>query len=89
MLKAGEILHFGKPQDITSRIEGFVWECVIPSENAEAYVMRLNVSNLRNMGNGHTILRVVSDQAPTENAVHVKPCLEDLYLFYFKREGEQ
>lgn len=89
LMKAGELLHFGKPQEITSEIEGFVWEFVVPSEYAERYAMSLNVSNLRNESNGQTTLRVISDQAPADNSVRVRPSLEDLYLFYFKGEGEE
>ena len=31
-------------------------------------------------------LRIVSDTAPSEKAVNVKPSLEDLFLYYFAEE---
>ncbi|MDD3230455.1 MAG: ABC transporter ATP-binding protein [Oscillospiraceae bacterium] len=89
MMKAGQVLHFGKPQEITAEIDGQVWECSVPSSRAEQYTETLNVSNLRNIENNYTVLRVISACQPMENAVQVQPTLEDLYLFYFKGENEQ
>lgn len=47
MMKAGRVLHFGRPQEITEEIEGYVWECMVPTRYAEQYSGTLNVSNLR------------------------------------------
>lgn len=89
MMKAGRVLHFGRPQEITEEIEGYVWECMVPTRYAEQYSGTLNVSNLRNIENECTVLRVISESKPMENAVQVKPTLEDLYLFYFKEVNEE
>lgn len=84
MMKSGQVLHFGKPQEITSEIDGYVWEYTVPTNCAEQYTAAMNVSNLRNIENGDTVLRVIAEHQPTKNAVQVQPSLEDLYLFYFK-----
>ncbi len=89
MMKAGEILHFGRPHEITSRISGCVWECSVPTSRAEQYTASLTVSNLRNEENGRTVLRVIADQPPVAGAVKVEPNLEDLFLYYFEGEDEQ
>ena len=89
MMKAGRVLHFGRPQEITEESEGYVWECMVPTRYAEQYSGTLNVSNLRNIENECTVLRVISESKPMENAVQVKPTLEDLYLFYFKGVNEE
>lgn len=89
MMKAGRVLHFGRPQEITEEIEGYVWECMVPTRYAEQYSGTLNVSNLRNIENECTVLRVISESKPMENAVQVKSTLEDLYLFYFKGVNEE
>lgn len=89
MMKAGRVLHFGRPQEITEEIEGYVWECMVPTRYAKQYSGTLNVSNLRNIENECTVLRVISESKPMENAVQVKPTLEDLYLFYFKGVNEE
>lgn len=89
MMKSGQIVHFGKPQEITSEINGQVWECLVPTAYAEKYAATYNTSNLRNTDNNQTILRIIADRTPMENAVRVQPNLEDLYLFYFKGETEE
>lgn len=89
VMKAGKVLRTGKPQEITTEIDGQVWECSVPSGRAEQYTETLHVSNLRNIGNNYTVMRVISAHQPMENAVRVQPTLEDLYLFYFKGGNEQ
>ncbi len=88
MMKSGSILHYGRPREITSEIQGKVWECVVPAEKAEQYTARLNVSNLRNVDNNQTILRIISKELPLNGALQVEPNLEDLYLYYFKGGNE-
>ena len=58
MMKSGQIVHFGKPQEITSEINGQVWECLVPTAYAEKYAATYNTSNLRNTDNNQTILRI-------------------------------
>ena len=86
MMKDGEIIHFGRPHEITSRIGGCVWECSVPTRRVKQYTISLNISNLRNEENGRTVLRVIADQPPVAGAVKVQPNLEDLFLYYFKGE---
>ena len=87
MMKSGQIIHFGNPQEITSEIDGQVWECTVPTAYAEKYAAA--TSNLRNTSENQTILRIIGDRPPMENAVRVQPTLEDLYLFYFKGGCEE
>lgn len=89
MMKSGQIVHFGKPHEITAETDGQVWECAVPSAHAETYAAKFNTSNLRNTDRGETILRIISDRSPMENAIRVQPNLEDLYLFYFKGDMEK
>jgi len=89
MMKSGSIIHFGKPQEITSEINGQVWECIVPSAKAEKYAAAFNTSNLRNMNNNKTVLRIIADHPPIADASQVQPNLEDLYLFYFKGGTEE
>lgn len=88
MMKSGEIVQFGKLQEIISEINGQVWECVVPSARAEEYAAAFNTSNLRNLENNETVLRIIADRPPMEKAARVQPNLEDLYLFYFKGDAE-
>ncbi len=88
MMKSGKILHVGKTQEITSEIEGYVWECTVPANRAGQYKEKFDISNLRNTENNFTVLRIISQHQPVADAVKVRPNLEDLYLFYFKGEDE-
>lgn len=89
MMKAGQVLHFGNPQEILSEIDGKVWECTVPTDSAEKYAAAYNTSNLRHTGENRTVLRIIADRPPMKNAARVQPTLEDLYLFYFKGENKE
>lgn len=89
MMKSGEMIHFGRPQEITSEIDGRVWECAVPTTQAEHYAAAFNTSNLRHTDGNETVLRIIAEHPPMENAVQVQPNLEDLYLFYFKGDSVQ
>lgn len=94
VMKSGQIIHCGRPGEITSEIRGQVWECSVAAEHADRYVAELNVSNLRNERDGRTVLRVIAGEKPMGDAKLVEPNLEDLYLYYFQeqsagRDGER
>ncbi len=89
IMKSGQMVDFGDPREIMSEISGQVWECVVPSTQAEDIAATFNTSNLRNIGGNETMLRIIADRQPMEHAVRVQPNLEDLYLFYFKGGKEQ
>ncbi len=84
MMKKGRVVHFGSPQDITSEIDGMVWEFIVPAERAEQYRDDMIVSNMRNIENGRALLRVISKRKPENGAKQVRPTLEDMYLFCFR-----
>ena len=85
VMKAGRLTHRGAPDVITREIEGKVWECQVDSARAEELCSRYNVGNLKNAGD-KTILRIIGDKKPEEEAVPAQPTLEDLYLYYFQEE---
>lgn len=85
VMKKGTLVHTGRPEEILREIRGKVWECRVPSNQAERLCQSLNVGNLRTEG-GETVLRVISDTLPAPGAREVAPNLEDLYLYYFSDE---
>ena len=86
IMKEGRLVHRGAPDAITHEIDGKVWECRVDPARAEELCSRYNVGNLKNVGN-KTILRIIGDEKPMEEAVHAEASLEDLYLYYFQEEG--
>ncbi|MDO5425742.1 MAG: ABC transporter ATP-binding protein [Eubacteriales bacterium] len=89
LMQEGNILHFGKAEEITDSIRGWVWECQVPAKEAWRYEESLLVSSLKNTDDNQTILRIVAERAPVPGAYPVQPGLEDLYLYYFGREGQE
>ena len=85
IMKEGRLIHRGAPDAITHEIDGKVWECRVDPARAEELCSRYNVGNLKNVGN-KTILRIIKDEKPMEEAVPAEASLEDLYLYYFQEE---
>ena len=85
VMKKGALVHTGRPEEILREIRGKVWECRVPSDQAERLCLSLNVGNLRTQGE-ETVLRIISDTLPVPGARQVPPNLEDLYLYYFSDE---
>ena len=85
VMKKGTLVHTGRPEEILREIRGKVWECRVPSNQAERLCQSLNVGNLRTEGE-ETVLRVISDTLPAPGAREMAPNLEDLYLYYFSDE---
>jgi ABC-2 type transport system ATP-binding protein len=86
VMKDGRLIHQGKPDEITASISGYVWECKVDPSKTGQMNDKYTVSNLKHEGN-QDMLRIVSEQKPSENAVQVEPTLEDLYLYYFSEEA--
>ena len=85
IMKEGRLIHRGAPDAITHEIDGKVWECRVAPARAEELCSRYNVGNLKNVGN-KTILRIIKDEKPMDEAVPAEASLEDLYLYYFQEE---
>lgn len=81
MMKQGILAASGKMENILSPISNKVWECVVPQKKADQLDTFYVVSNLKNEPNG-VLVRLISDQPPTEDAYNVMPTLEDAYLYY-------
>ena len=86
IMKEGRLIHRGAPDAITHEIDGKVWECRVAPARGEELCSQYNVGNLKNVGN-KTILRIIKDEKPMEEAVPAEASLEDLYLYYFQEEG--
>lgn len=88
VMKKGELVHSGRPEEIIQSIRGSVWECEVPNTEVAAYNQKYIVSNLKN-GEERTVMRIVSGTKPSPDAVPAEPTMEDLYLYYFEGEAER
>ena len=67
------------------KANGKVWELSVSPQEARQWQTKTTVANLRHEGK-EIILRIISDNMPSERAVPCEATLEDLYLFYFPTE---
>ncbi len=82
LLDRGVIVKMGPPQELIREISGKVWTVTTDLQSAAAYQERHCVTNVTyDDSQGNAVLRIISDEKPTENAVSVTPRLEDCYLF--------
>ena len=79
----GKLVMDGTPEQVVSQAAGKVWECHVDASEAERMSTCMAVGNVRYSTDGHAVVRVVSDEAPTAEAHTVDPTLEDLYLHVF------
>ena len=85
LMKKGKFVLQGTVQELTEKANGKVWELTVSPSEARKWQTRTTVANLRHEGKD-MVLRIVSDNMPSEQAVSCEATLEDLYLYYFPTE---
>lgn len=88
LMKKGKFVLRGSVPDLIKKAEGKVWELTVPQEETRKWQAKGTVANLRHEGE-RVVLRIISDNRPSEMAVPCEAALEDLYLYYFptKQKG--
>ncbi len=87
LLKKGVIADCASPNDLTARIAGQVWSVPADESNVPNFQSRFHVTNLnRDEATGKVLLRVLSEEKPSPEALSVPPTLEDYYLKVFGEE---
>ncbi len=87
VVNRGELCYAGHPNDMVKLAEGFVWQFTIPAKEFDAFPMKERV--IHHMRDGEMIkMRFLSAEKPTEDAVVVKPVLEEAYLCILKGFGK-
>lgn len=87
VMKEGDLVHRGTPEEILYPIKDFVWECRVSRKEAATLEAHYITANLRH-SDGAECLRIISERCPSEHAQNVEPTLEDLYLYYFSEVSE-
>ncbi len=85
LMKKGKVLTQGSVSELTKKAAGKVWELTVSPAEAKIWQEKTAVANLRHEGE-QVVLRILSDDKPTEGAAPCEAGLEDLYL-YFMRES--
>ena len=87
LIKNGSAMLNDAADSICSAIDGMVWECTVSPNVSDELAAKHVVTNLHNTHDGDgAVLRIVSETRPVENATPAEPKLEDLYLYYFRKE---
>jgi ABC-type multidrug transport system ATPase subunit len=79
IINKGRKIQHSAPEKLLQLLEGKVWEWVIPSEALMALKQKHLISGTIRRENGVQV-RVVSEASPADEAQHVSPSLEDVYL---------
>ena len=79
LISQGTLVAHASPEELLTRVEGRVWEWVLPSAELNAARQKYLISNTARRGDG-VHARVLADDPP-RGAQPVTPNLEDAYLF--------
>ncbi len=80
LMKKGKLVSQGTVSELTKEAEGKVWELMVSPAEAKIWQEKTAVANLRHEGE-QVVLRILSDDKPTEGAAPCEAGLEDLYLY--------
>ena len=87
LMKKGKFVLQGTVPELIHKANGKVWELSVSPQEARQWQTKTTVANLRHEGK-EMMLRIISDNMPSERAVPCEATLEDLYLFYFPTEED-
>lgn len=87
VLNRGDLVYLGKPIDMTKAADGHVWQFHVPASNFRKVTE--NHLIVHHMTEGSMVrVRCISEEKPAEDAVQVKPNLEDAYLWLLRKKRE-
>ena len=89
LMKDGKFFMNGTAEEIISSMEQAVWSCTVPRKEADRYLSKYLVSNVKTVPGGAE-LRILAKRSPAEGAVMEEATLEDAFLLYFgEKAGEE
>ena len=82
LMKDGCLAISGTAKELIDSMPEPVWSCTVPKSRIDSCLKAYKVANVKTIPGGAE-LRIVSKGLPAEDAVRVKPTLEDVFLCYF------
>ena len=83
VVNRGQLHYAGNPGNMVKLAEGLVWQYTIPARDFDSFPAKDRV--VHHMRDGENIkLRFLSAEKPSEDAILVKPVLEEAYLCLLK-----
>ena len=86
LIKKGELVFKKTPGDMIEMMSGKVWEFEIQSDELQALKEKFIINSTIRRKDG-IVVRIVSDDKPSQNASLAAPKLEDAYLYYVSPNG--
>lgn len=87
LVARGRLLAYAAPEELLARVEGRVWEYVVPSAGLVALKQRYLTGGAVSRADGVHVTLVTDD--PPAGAVAVPPTLEEAYLFCTTPQNRQ
>ena len=81
LINRGKLIASAAPETLMQKVEGRVWEWIVPSDELTAVKARHHISSTLRRSDGVRV-RAVSDTPPAPAAQAVTPNLEDAYLLF-------
>lgn len=88
VMKQGNFVSQGSIRELVKEAQGHVWEIAVNPSETGRWEEQMTVANLRREDD-KTILRIISENSPSESATCVPATLEDLYLYHFPTERSE
>lgn len=88
LMKQGSFVSQGTIRELVREAQRHVWEMAVEPSEVSEWEARTTVANLRREEE-RTILRIISENSPSEEAIQVPATLEDLYLYHFPTERSE
>lgn len=85
VMKNGIVASQGSIRELLNEVEGHVWEMAVDPSDVEKWEASATVANLRREDE-KSILRIIGEAAPADDAYLVSATLEDVYLYHFPTE---
>ena len=83
VVNRGQLHYAGNPGDMVKLADGLVWQFTIPARDFDSFLAKDRV--VHHMRDGENIkLRFLSTEKPADDAIVVKPVLEEAYLCLLK-----
>ncbi|MFA0810382.1 ABC transporter ATP-binding protein [Microbulbifer epialgicus] len=79
ILAAGKIVAQGKPEELTSKLQGRVWRRIVNKSELEECRNKFDVISTRLLAGRH-VVHILADSQPDEGFEQLQPDLEDVYF---------
>lgn len=87
VLNKGDLMYYGKPIDMTKAAEGHVWQFYVHSGDFRKVTE--NYLIVHHMTEGNMVrVRCIAEEKPADDAITVKPNLEDAYLWLLRKRRQ-